>query len=181
MVKHFSFLVLALLLFINNQSNAQKDSRKDHILKVRANSKGLSLKAVSIKTTLNSSKPAWSIRMTLFNNSSDTIFYFFSKKCEASYFMFVGEGLFIDFEPCSVIEHTVFKLLPSSHQDVDLLLSQVDLDSKSKNLTQYKFKLIFRTYKAKNLSDQIVQDSLSKYKDEVIEVWSNKISVKNQK
>jgi hypothetical protein len=159
-MKYISTLILMLTLICPSQYYSQRISKeaKDHHLKVRKNSKGLSLEVKDLKTVEKNGKTSWTVKTILTNHSRDTLFYFGTPDCEqGGYMVYSGSTmadsipLFIDYKNCGTtrsLPQTVIAVPPSGKRTVNLeIISQ-------KPSTCSKFSVCLSIYKAKNMNER---------------------------
>jgi hypothetical protein len=165
-------LLVALTCYSKYYSQTQS---KENRLKVKQNSKGLSLKIKDLETN---GKTNWTVKTILNNNSRDTLFYFSFVGCETGYYL-VGTSIdtlqvSIDYKNCSTASNqTVIAIPPSDQRTVNLeIISQKPLASSIK-LTVY-----LHIYKAKNLNERFLHDDLMKKSERRISLISNQIKIR---
>ena len=115
------------------------------------------LKAEDPKVLQENGKTSWTVKTTLNNRSSDTLFYFITTNCKAAYYSVDTMALFVDFQRCETDKKTVIAVSPKGQHVVDLKISA------HKPLTSsMPFRVIMFIYKAKKMTDNIPHDELMK-------------------
>jgi hypothetical protein len=178
-MKNISVLILIITLICGSKYYSQSvvyTTSKEDRLKIKENSKGLSLKIGDLKSVEKNGKTSWTIKSTLTNHSHDTVFYFIIADCEPANFMAMpireNISLFADFDPCGDEKQTVISLPPKGQRTVDVMFS-----SQQPVTSSFKFIVFLHLAKANNSTERIPHGALMRMKDRVIFLHSNKVKV----
>lgn len=156
MMKNIIKFIITLVIIGNSQFSAQKlvykAGKNDH-LRLRENSKGLSLKVKDLKTGEKNGKTSWTVKATLSNHSHDTLFYSFYPNCLSTNFMAIyaendTTQLLASCENPATNEPIVITLAPKGKRTVDLEINANRLVTSS-----IKIRVCLSTHKAKNANE----------------------------